>query len=162
MIQIFLTGGTIDKHYNQSNGSMDFDEEHISDILKQGRTTADISVEKLLFKDSLDMDDSDRDAIVKACAESAADKIVITHGTDTIVDTAKYLVAKQPELLSTKAIVLVGAMIPYEIRYSDAEFNIGFALGAAAAKDAGVYIAMNGKLFDWDKVQKNREALVFE
>lgn len=162
MIQIFLTGGTIDKYYNQSNGAMEFNETHIPQILEQGRNRAKTSIEQLLFKDSLDMTAQDRALVADACANSDATKIVITHGTDTMVETAQQIARDKPEVLEGKTIVLVGAMIPYEIRYSDASFNMAFALGAVSALSAGIYIAMNGEIFDYANVRKNRDELMFE
>jgi len=154
-IQILLTGGTIDKHYIQSNGNMEFDDSHIESILEQGRNRNTISFEKVMLKDSLEITDTDRQLLAERCQSSDCEKILITHGTDTMVETAAYLAEHQSNLIKSKCIVLVGAMIPHEISYSDATFNVGFALGALSALENGLYIAMNGQIFDWDKVQKN-------
>ena len=161
-IQIFLTGGTIDKHYVQANGKMDFADSHIAEILEQGRNRSDIDIKTLVFKDSLQMDDADRELIASQCNESTSKKIVITHGTDTMVQTATHIAEYYPNAIKEKTIVLVGAMIPHEISYSDATFNLGFALGAANCLPSGIFITMNGRIFDWDKVQKNLALGEFE
>ena len=157
-IKLMLTGGTIDKNYNEFNGEFNFIETHMPELLAVGRDRADITVQQLMMKDSLDMTDEDREIIVKACRNAKADRIVITHGTDTMVETA----IKLGQEKMTKTIVLVGAMIPYVFKHSDAAFNMGFALAAAQVKSSGVYIAMNGILFDYDKVVKNRELAEFQ
>lgn len=154
-IQILLTGGTIDKHYNESNGDMEFADSHITSILKQGRNRSDIKVDTIVFKDSLDMTEQDRELISNGCTQSSEQKILITHGTDTMVQTATHLAKNEPQLLTDKCIVLVGSMIPHEISYSDSTFNLGFALGALSSLENGIYIAMNGKVFAWDNVSKN-------
>ncbi len=157
-IKIILTGGTIDKHYNQSNGELDFKESYVSEMLTLGRNKTDISIEQVMLKDSLQMSDDDRQTILKACKKSNEDKILITHGTDTMVQTAQTLA----EAKLNKSIVLVGAMVPFVFKHSDALFNLGFALGALQTCSSGVYIAMNGALFDWDKVLKNLKLRQFE
>ena len=157
-IKLILTGGTIDKHYNESNGELDFDKTHMPDLLTLGRNHAEIEIEQTMLLDSLDMTDADRQIILDACVKSSQDKIFITHGTDTIVETATVL----GEAKLNKTIVLVGAMIPFVFKHSDAVFNMGFALGAVQCLSHGVYVAMNGKVFDWDKVFKNRYLGVFE
>ena len=157
-IKVLLTGGTIDKHYNESNGELDFVETHIPEVLKLGRNRADITIKQVLFKDSLEMSDADRQLILKACEQSSETKILITHGTDTIVETAKVLV----EANLDKTIVLVGAMIPFVFKHSDAVFNMGFALGVLQTSPSGIFVAMNGKVFAGDAVVKNREEGVFE
>ena len=157
-IKLILTGGTIDKHYNESNGALDFKETHIPDLLKLGRNRSDIEIEQMMLKDSQEMTDLDRQAILKVCNASQQNKIIITHGTDTIVETATVLGKEKTD----KTIVLVGAMIPFVFKYSDAVFNMGFALGAVQCLPHGVYVAMNGKVFDWDSVVKNREQGIFE
>ena len=157
-IKLLLTGGTIDKAYNESNGELHFVDTHIPELLQLGRNRSDIEIDQLLLKDSLEMTDTDRQLIADACTASKQDKILITHGTDTIVNTRKSLAA----LGLDKTIILVGAMIPYVFKHSDAVFNTGFALGALQALRPGVYIAMNGKVFNWDKVVKNREISEFQ
>jgi len=157
-IKIILTGGTIDKHYNESNGELDFVDTHIPEILKIGCNRADVIIEQVLLKDSLDMGDADRQQILQSCIASSENKILITHGTDTIVETAKVLGKKK----LNKTIVLVGAMIPFVFKHSDAVFNIGFALGALQTLPSGVFVAMNGKVFEADAVVKNKEKGIFE
>jgi L-asparaginase len=157
-IKLLLTGGTIDKHYNESNGELDFLNTHMPDLLALGLNHSDIEIEQAMFVDSLDMTDVDRQTILKACKKSRQDKIVITHGTDTMVDTAKILGKVGLE----KTIVLVGAMVPYVFKHSDAAFNMGFALGLVQCLPQGVYVAMNGKVFSWDAVVKNKKVGAFE
>jgi len=157
-IQFFLTGGTIDKNYNEFNGEFNFIETHMPELLAVGRSKADVSIQQLMMLDSLDMTEDDRDVIVKACKTTSSKNIVITHGTDTMVETAVKIAHEKLD----KTIILVGAMIPYVYKHTDATFNMGFALAAAQIKNAGVYIAMNGKLFDYDKVIKNRDLAEFQ
>jgi len=158
MIKILLTGGTIDKHYNESNGELDFVNSHIPEILNSGRNRCDVELQQLMLKDSLDMDETDRQKIVEACIRSEEDKVLITHGTDTMVETAKILAEQGLE----KTIVLVGAMVPYVFKDSDAVFNMGFALASVQTLPSGVYIAMNGMFFNWNEVIKNKELGIFE
>lgn len=162
MIQILITGGTIDKHYMEHNGALDFAETKIPSILEQGRFNAKVKYQTVMLKDSLDMNNDDRKKITDACKTIQATKILITHGTDTMVETASYIANNEPILVSEKAIVLVGAMVPKTLKNSDANFNMGFALGALSVLDAGVYIAMSGQIFPWNKVHKNRTEMVFE
>ncbi|MEE9326681.1 MAG: asparaginase domain-containing protein [Cocleimonas sp.] len=158
LIKLLLTGGTIDKSYNESNGELDFSETHISKILNIGRNRTAIKIEQVMLKDSLDMDDGDRELIVSACKNTSQNKILITHGTDTMVETAK-LIAKQK---IAKTVVLTGAMIPFVFKHTDAVFNLGFALASVQTLPHGVYIAMNGQVFEWDKVTKNLNLGQFE
>ena len=158
MIKLIITGGTIDKRYNELNGQLEFPETHIPEMLQQARCTVKIDSQNLMLKDSLEMTMADRDVIKQACCVSPTKQIIITHGTDTMVDTAKYLASTQQE----KVIVLVGAMIPYKINNSDALFNLGCAVTAVQLLTEGIYIVMNGRVFDWDKVNKNKQAGVFE
>jgi len=158
MIKLIITGGTLDKRYNELNGELEFPQTHIPKMLKQARCTADIECQTLMLKDSLEMTMADREAIKQACSLSNTKQIIITHGTDTMVKTAKYLAHSQQD----KIIVLVGAMIPYKINYSDALFNLGCAVTAVQLLKEGIYITMNGKVFDWDKVNKDREAGIFK
>lgn len=157
-IKILLTGGTIDKHYNESNGELNFVETNIPELLKLGRNRSDIEIEQLMLKDSLEMKDSDRQKILEACKKTKQNKILITHGTDTLVDTATVLGNEQLD----KTIVLVGAMIPFVFKHTDAVFNMGFALGLVQALPHGVYVAMNGKIFNWNEVIKNKKLGIFE
>ena len=162
MIQLFLTGGTIDKHYRQDNGELDFAETNLHDMLALGRNQSAITIEQLMLKDSLDMDKFDRAHIADSCSRCIANKILITHGTDTMVETAQFIATMHPQLLTEKTIVLFGAMIPYSVNNSDAMFNLGFAIGALNMQTPGIYIAMNGLVFPYDAVQKNREKMIFE
>ena len=157
-IQVFVTGGTFDKEYNEVNGSLFFKETHLHEMLDLGRSKLDLSITTLMMKDSLDFVDSDRHLIAKACNDSLADKILITHGTDTMVETAAALAAGVPH----KTVVLTGAMVPYAFGSSDGLFNMGSALSFVQALPPGVYVAMNGRLFPWNNVRKNVEAGVFE
>jgi L-asparaginase len=158
MIRIFVTGGTFDKTYDEIHGRLSFRDTHLPEMLTLGRSRVEVSVRTLMMIDSLDMTGADRDLIVRNCAECAESRIVITHGTDTMVETAAALARG----VSGKTIVLTGAMIPYAFGSSDGLFNLGSALSFVQALPAGVYIAMNGQHFAWDRVRKNRETGVFE
>jgi len=151
MIKLIITGGTIDKRYNELNGELYFPQTHIPEMIQQSRCTVPIDYQTLMLKDSLEMQEADREQVGLACAESKEGKIIITHGTDTMVETAKYLAKIQQD----KTIVLVGAMIPFKINNSDALFNLGCAITAVQLLPKGIYITMNGKVFDWDKVNKD-------
>jgi L-asparaginase len=157
-IKILVTGGTFDKEYNEINGTLYFKDTHISEMLKLGRCRLKINLRTVLMIDSLDMTDADRQLILEHCKKAPENKIVITHGTDTMVETAKVL----GENITDKTIVLTGAMIPYAFGSSDGLFNLGSALSFVQALPHGVYIAMNGKYFTWDNVRKNRERGEFE
>ncbi len=158
MIKVLLTGGTIDKHYNESNGELDFVHSHIPEIFNTGRNRCDVEVQQLMLKDSLEMDDSDRQVILDACVSAEEERLLITHGTDTMVKTASVL----GQQAIGKTIVLVGAMVPYVFRDTDAVFNMGYALACVQTLPQGVYIAMNGMIFNWDEAVKNKELGVFE
>lgn len=157
-IKILTTGGTIDKSYNMSNGELYFTDSHIPEMLQQARYTGAYELESLMLKDSLEMSESDRVVILDACQSTNYDRIMITHGTDTMVETARYL-AKS---LEQKTVVLTGAMIPYVFSNSDALFNLGSALSATQVLFPGIYIAMNGQVFKSDNVVKNRQLGIFE
>lgn len=157
-IQIFVTGGTFDKEYNLINGELYFRETHLPEIFDLGRSTLDVDIETLMMIDSLEMTDKDRNLIAEACEQSEADQILITHGTDTMVDTARALAERN----SGKTIVLTGAMIPYKFGSSDGFFNLGSALAFVQTLPPGVYIVMNGRYFDWNKVRKNKQTGIFE
>jgi len=157
-IKLLLTGGTIDKSYNESNGELNFTESHIQEILDLGRNLSELEIKQLMSKDSLGMVDYDRDEILQACIQSKQDQIVITHGTDTMVETGTVLSEKKLE----KTIVLVGAMVPFVFKHSDAMFNMGFALAAVQTMPYGVYISMNGKVFTSNDVTKNKALGIFE
>ena len=157
-IRIFITGGTFDKEYNEITGKLYFKDTHMREILDLGRSKLDVSIRTLMMIDSLDMTDSDRNLILENCVSTKGDQIIITHGTDTMTDTAKLLATGNLE----KTIVLTGAMIPFKFGTSDGLFNLGSALGFVQSLPHGVYIAMNGQCFDYDKVKKNKETGVFE
>ncbi len=156
-IKVLITGGTIDKTYKELSGKLSFTETHLVDMLNRGRSMVDTLSEVLFLKDSLEMMDSDRAFILDKCQSCDEQNILITHGTDTMVETATYL-AKS---LKGKTVVLFGSMIPYSIDNSDALFNLGVALSAVQLKDSGVYIVMNGQIFDFDKVQKDKDLGIF-
>ena len=158
MIRIFVTGGTFDKNYNELTGALTFKDTHLPEMLRLGRSRVAVSIQTLLMIDSLEMTDADREVIVSNCLQCAESSIVITHGTDTIVETATALARR----VNGKTIVLTGAMIPYAFGSSDGLFNLGSALSFVQVLPPGVYIAMNGQHFAWDRVRKNREAGVFE
>lgn len=158
-IRLLATGGTIDKFYNELNGQLPISaESNIPKMLAQGRCKANITIQSLLQKDSLDMDETDRTIIRDACLQSQETQIIITHGTDTMAATAKTVAAT----IKDKTVVLVGAMIPYTLKNSDALFNLGAAVSAVQLLAPGVYIVMNGKVFSWDNVTKNLQAGLFE
>ncbi|MES2741259.1 MAG: asparaginase domain-containing protein [Pseudomonadota bacterium] len=157
-LRILATGGTFDKHYNELNGSLGFDVSHVPEAIARSRMTVGTVLEQLPLLDSLDMQDADRARVLSSCRAAGETAIVIVHGTDTMRETAAVLGAAA----LGKTVVLTGAMIPYEIAHSDALFNLGFACAAAQILPAGVYVAMNGTIFAWDNVQKNRDAGVFQ
>jgi L-asparaginase len=157
-IKLFLTGGTIDKRYNLLSGEMEYDKTRIQEMLSQSRSRVDLDIEELMLIDSLDMTEEQRQQILEACHSASEDRILITHGTDTIVKTAKLL----GENTRDKTIVLFGSMIPYVFGGSDALFNGGGAIIAVQTLGPGVYIVMNGKVFHWDNVIKNREIGEFQ
>ena len=157
-LRIIATGGTFDKHYNELNGVLGFAESHLPAVIARSRMTVPVALEVLPLLDSLDMQDADRQRVLAACQAAAEQAIVIVHGTDTMRETAGVL----GEAVLGKTIVLTGAMIPYEIANSDALFNLGFATAAAQLLPPGVYVAMNGQVFTWDNVTKNRAAGVFQ
>ena len=157
-IRIFVTGGTFDKEYDEIHGRLFFEDTHVGEMLKLGRSRVDVSVRTLMMIDSLDMTDADRALIVANCRQCDEPRIVVTHGTDTMVDTARALADAGLD----KTIVLTGAMIPYAFGSSDGLFNLGSALSFAQVLPPGVYVAMNGMAFAWDRVRKNRETGFFE
>jgi L-asparaginase len=157
-LRIIATGGTFDKHYNELNGTLGFAHSHLPEVIARSRMTVPVALEVLPLLDSLDMQDADRERVLTSCLASAESAIVIVHGTDTMKETAAVLGAAA----LGKTVVLSGAMIPYAIANSDAMFNLGFASAAAQILPAGVYVAMNGQVFAWDNVTKNRSAGVFQ
>ena len=156
-LKLLITGGTIDKVYDELTGQLVFKQTHLIDMLNHSRSMVETLSEVLFLKDSLDMSDADRALILQKCQASDTNRILITHGTDTMVKTAK-LLGKE---VNDKTIVLFGAMIPCSMSNSDALFNLGVALSAAQIKECGVYIAMNGQVFDFNKVEKNKEMGIF-
>jgi L-asparaginase len=158
-IRVLVTGGTFDKKYDELTGRLFFRETHVPEMLSRGRCRVDVTVETVMMIDSLDMDDAGRQAIVACCRASAEHAVVVTHGTDTMVETARALATSG---LTDRTIVLTGAMVPYAFGSSDGLFNLGSALSFAQVLPPGVYIAMNGQYFVWDRVRKNREDGIFE
>lgn len=157
-IRIFVTGGTFDKEYNELTGQLFFKDTHVNEILKLGRSRLDISVRTLMLIDSLAMTDSDRNIIMESCQCCEEDHILITHGTDTMTDTAQVLAEQK----INKTIVITGAMIPYKFGSSDGLFNLGSALAFTQSLPHGVYIAMNGRYYDWNNCRKNKLTGFFE
>jgi L-asparaginase len=157
-VRLLVTGGTFDKEYNELDGSLFFRKTHLSEMLALGRCRVPLSVETLMMIDSLNMTVTDRRRILTACRKAREKRLVITHGTDTMVDTARVL----GRALLAKTVVLTGAMIPYKFGSSDGMFNLGSAIAYAQSLPPGVYVAMNGRAFDWNKVRKNRAKGEFE
>lgn len=157
-IRLFVTGGTFDKEYDEIHGTLEFRDTHLPEMLELGRARLDVRVRTLMMIDSLEMTDADRAAIAKNCADVPETHIVITHGTDTMVETARVLA----ERVAGKTIVLTGAMIPIAFGSSDGLFNLGGALALVQVLPPGVFITMNGRIFEWDAVRKNRDTGVFE
>lgn len=157
-IKLFVTGGTFDKEYNELKGELFFRETHIQEMLTLGRSRLNIDIETLMMLDSLFMTNEHREKILEACSNAKQNNIVITHGTDTMPETARYLGPR----IQDKTIVLTGAMVPYKFGSSDGLFNLGSALSFAQILPHGVYIAMNGRCFPWNNVRKNKEKGEFE
>ncbi|MEP6821847.1 MAG: asparaginase domain-containing protein [Chthoniobacterales bacterium] len=157
-IRILVTGGTFDKDYNERTGQLFFKDTHLAEMLRLGRSRVEVSIRTLMMIDSLDMTDADRAVVVQNCAQCDEDRVIITHGTDTMTDTAAAIARE----ITDKTIVITGAMIPYAFGSSDGLFNLGSALSFVQILPAGVYVAMNGKCFPWDRVRKNRERGEFE
>jgi L-asparaginase len=158
-IRILVTGGTFDKKYDELTGRLFFRDTHVQEMLRLGRARLELAVETVMMIDSLEMDETGRAAVVARAREASERAIVITHGTDTMVDTARALASAG---LDGKTIVLTGAMVPYAFGSSDGLFNLGSALSFAQVLPPGVYVAMNGQHFRWDAVRKNRETGTFE
>ena len=157
-IKLFATGGTFDKEFNEINGELEFEKTNLHELLELGRCKLNIKIETLMMIDSLKMSEAERNYIVEKCKKENTHKIIITHGTDTIVETAKIL-AKEIE---DKTIILTGAMIPINFGSSDGLFNLGSALSFVQTLEPGIYITMNGRYFDWDNVKKNKKIGIFE
>lgn len=157
-IRIFVTGGTFDKEYNELNGQLYFKDTHLHEMLKLGRAKVLVEIRTLMMIDSVELTDSDRELIALNCMKADENKIIVTHGTDTMVETAKVIAEK----VKDKTIVLTGAMIPYKFGSSDGLFNLGSAIAFVQTLAPGVYISMNGRIFTWDNCRKNREVGEFE
>lgn len=158
-IRILVTGGTFDKEYEELTGRLFFRETHVPEMLRRGRCRLAVEVETVMMIDSLDLDEGGRARIVQRCRECDEQAVVVTHGTDTMVETARALADGG---LEGKTVVLTGAMIPYAFGSSDGLFNLGSALSFVQVLPPGVYVAMNGQHFAWDKVRKNRVTGIFE
>ena len=161
MIRIFVTGGTFDKEYNELAGTLTFKDTHLPEMLRLGRARVELSITTLLMIDSLEMTENHRAQIVTRCREADETRILITHGTDTLIETARALADALP-MIGDKTIVLTGAMVPYAFGSSDGLFNLGSALSFVQVLRSGVYVAMNGRAFEWNRVRKNRETGIFE
>ena len=160
-IQLYVTGGTFDKDYNFITGELYFKDTHLGRMFDTGRSTLNIDVKTLMMVDSLEMSDADRDIIIHSCKNAKTHKIIITHGTDRMVQTAKEL-AQHPEL-KEKTIILTGAMIPYAFgTSSDGFFNLGASVAFVQTLGPGVYVCMNGRYFSSDNVRKNLDTGYFE
>jgi len=158
-LRVLVTGGTIDKIYDAAGGRLGFERTQVLEMLRQARVALpEDCVQTVLLKDSLELVAADREAIAEACRASVEERLVITHGTDTMVLTAQHLA----QTVRGRTIVLTGAMVPFSVSHSDALFNFGFAIAAARLLPHGVYVAMNGCVFTWDGVEKNRAAGWFE
>ena len=160
-IWVFVTGGTFDKEYNERTGQLFFRATHLPEMLRLGRCRVDVAIRTLMMIDSLEMSPADRELIVAECRQTSDPRIVVTHGTDTMVETARALAAAFPPA-SGKTIVLTGSMQPARFRATDATFNLGTAVAAAQSLPAGVYIAMNGRIFDPARCRKNVAHHCFE
>jgi L-asparaginase len=157
-LRIFITGGTFDKEYNELDGKLYFKDTHLPEMLKLGRCKIPVEIQTLMLMDSLEMTNADRQIIVEQCLKCKEDRIVITHGTDTMEKTARVI----GKSITGKTIILTGAMVPYKFGSSDGLFNLGSALAFAEALPHGIYVAMNGRCFMWDNVKKNRKTGEFE
>jgi L-asparaginase len=157
-VRIVVTGGTFDKEYDEIDGKLFFRKSHVQEMLRLGRNRVPVSIQALMMIDSLDMTMGDRKRILRACLASREKRIVVTHGTDTMVETARLLGPG----VSGKTVVLTGAMVPYAFGSSDGMFNLGSALSFAQSLPPGVYVAINGRAFPWDSVRKNRVLGKFE
>ncbi|MCD6236765.1 MAG: asparaginase [Thermoplasmata archaeon] len=157
-IKIFVTGGTFDKEYNELTGELFFKDTHLPELLALGRCSVEVDVVTLMMIDSLEMSEADREIIAENCKKTKENRIIITHGTDTMVETARVIAMR----VKGKTIVLTGAMIPYKFGSSDGLFNLGSAIAFVQVLPPGVYIAMNGRYFNWDNCRKNKVTGKFE
>ena len=156
--KIFITGGTFDKEYNEITGELYFKSSHMYELLELGHCRLDVDIETLMMVDSMEMSKTERNYIIQKCVEEPVQRIVITHGTDTMVETARMLA----DAIQDKTIVLTGAMIPVKFGSSDGLFNMGSALSFVQALPLGIYIAMNGQIFNQENVKKNQKMGIFE
>jgi L-asparaginase len=161
-IRLIITGGTFDKEYDKLRGELTLKRTHLPEILEDMRCTVPVRVEINRLVDSLQMDDEERENVLRAVEASLESRILITHGTDTMDRTARILGESSGLSAQEKTVVLTGAMIPYRVTGSDALFNLGCAVSAVQVLPPGVYIVMNGRVFSWDRVAKNRDTGVFE
>src|SRR5215218_2897322 len=157
-IQIFITGGTFDKEYNELNGQLYFKDSHLPEMLELGRNLVPVEIRTLMMVDSLEMTDDDRSLIAEHCLKSPEEKIIITHGTDTMADTARVIAGR----VTDKTIVITGAMVPYKFGSSDGLFNLGSAMAFVQTLPHGIYVVMNGRYFNANNVRKNKETGEFE
>jgi len=157
-IRILVTGGTFDKEYDMLNGQLAFEDTHVPEMLELGRCKVETEIRNIMMVDSLDMTDADREVILHNCRSASENQILITHGTDTMTETAAFLAKASLQ----KTIVLTGAMIPYKFGSSDGFFNLGSALAFLQTLPVGVCVAMNGRYYDWDNVRKNKKTGYFE
>ena len=157
-LRIFITGGTFDKEYNELDGKLFFKDTHLPEMLKLGRCKVPVEIRTLMLVDSLEMTNAHRQIIAEQCRKCKEDRIVITHGTDTMEETARVL----GKSITDKTIILTGAMVPYKFGSSDGLFNLGSALAFAESLPYGIYVAMNGRCFMWDNVKKNKKTGEFE
>lgn len=157
-VRIFITGGTFDKEYNELTGQLYFKDSHLPEMLELGRCLVPVDIRTLMMIDSLEMTDIDRELIAKHCIEADEDQIIITHGTDTMAETARIL----SEKVMNKTVVITGAMVPYKFGSSDGLFNLGSAMAFVQTLKPGVYVAMNGRCFHADNVRKNKQTGEFE
>ena len=157
-IKILITGGTFDKEYDEVHGALFFKDTHIHEMLRLGRCRLDVKVRSIMMVDSLEMTEEDRELILRNCRKAPEERIIVTHGTDTMAETARVLGEAKLE----KTILLTGAMIPYAFGSSDGLFNLGSALSFVQVLHHGVYVAMNGMVFPWDNVRKIRQLGIFE
>jgi L-asparaginase len=157
-LRVLVTGGTFDKEYDELSGRLFFKDTHLQEMLRLARCRIPVQVETLMMIDSLDMTAADRARVVERCRGCAEERLVVTHGTDTMAETAVAMLGAG----LGKTVVLTGAMVPYAFGSSDGLFNLGSALSFAQVLPPGIYVAMNGRVFDGDKVRKNRASGVFE
>lgn len=156
-IRLLITGGTIDKTYNKLTGALEFKGSNFEKMISQGLITKEITPETIMLIDSLEMSDSDREKILETCKKKSENKIIIGHGTDTMIETAQLLGKSK----LNKTIILFGSMVPFSFNNSDALFNFGSAVAAVQMMPVGVYLTMNGQIFDWNNVKKDKVHGIF-